>query len=119
MKLSTKPPVGTQDRDPAEFRRRQYLFAARRRVCQRFGYEEYLTPLVEDKAIYEAKSGDEVGSVELTRITNKDGELTNLAIRPELTPSVTRLVSSQYRQLPKPIRWFAIPNFYRNEKPQK
>lgn len=118
-KLSTSPVLGTADRDPQEFLRRQYLFSARRRVCQRFGYEEYLTPLVEDKALYEAKSGEDVWGTELTRITNREGELTNLVIRPELTPSVTRLVAKTYRQRPKPIKRFAIPNFYRNEKPQK
>jgi len=119
IKLPTSPVLWTQDRDPQEFLRRQYLFAARRRVCQRFGYEEYLTPLVEDKALYEAKSGEDVWGIELTRITNREGELTTLVIRPELTPSVTRLVAKTYRQRPKPIKWFAIPNFYRNEKPQK
>jgi histidyl-tRNA synthetase len=75
--------------------------------------------LVEHAAVYEAKSGEDVGGSELTRLTDRDGVVSDLALRPEMTPSVTRMVASQYRQLPKPIRWFSIANFYRNERPQR
>ncbi|USN57578.1 MAG: ATP phosphoribosyltransferase regulatory subunit [Candidatus Peribacteria bacterium] len=52
-------------------------------------------------------------------MTDRDGNISELALRPEMTPSVTRMVAARYPQLPKPIRWFSIANFYRNERPQR
>jgi histidyl-tRNA synthetase len=60
-----------------------------------------------------------VGGSELTRLTDREGNISDLALRPEMTPSVTRMVAARYPQLPKPIRWFSIANFYRNERPQR
>ena len=117
MKLSNQPPKGTADWLPAEFKIRQYIFSVWRQVCQRYGYEEYLTPLVESAEIYRAKSGEDVGGKEL--VTFKDLGGRELSIRPEMTPSVTRLVSQIYNSAAKPIRWFSIANFMRNEKPQR
>jgi len=90
-----------------------------RRVCLSYGFEEYLWPLVESTDIWKAKSGEDVGGSELTQITNRNWELDGLAIRPEMTPSVTRMVSRKWKEIDKPIKWFSIANFYRNEKPQK
>jgi len=115
--LSNQPPKGTYDWMPEEFAVRKYIFDTWRRVCQRFGYQEYLTPLVEYSNIYRAKSGDEVGGAELTVFEDRGGR--ELAIRPEMTPSVTRMVSKIYAQATKPLRLFSIANFYRNEKPQR
>jgi histidyl-tRNA synthetase len=117
MALSNQPPKGTSDWLPEEFKIRQFIFDAWRRVCQRYGYEEYLTPLVESAQIYRAKSGEDVGGKEL--VTFKDLGGRELSIRPEMTPSVTRLVSQIYEARPKPIRYFSIANFMRNEKPQR
>lgn len=116
-KLSNLPPKGTSDWMPEEFRIRKYIFDTWRKVCLQFGYEEYLTPLVEYAEVYRAKSGDDVGNKELTTFMDR-GER-ELAIRPEMTPSVTRMVSKFYDAAPKPIRLFSIANFMRNEKPQK
>ncbi|MCA9378995.1 histidine--tRNA ligase [Candidatus Dojkabacteria bacterium] len=115
--LSNQPPKGTSDWPPEEFRIRSYIFDTWREVCTRFGYEEYLTPIVESAEIYRAKSGEDVGGKELMFFQDKAGR--ELAIRPEMTPSVTRLVSQSYESLPKPIRYFSIANFFRNEKPQR
>ncbi len=117
--LSTKPPKGTQDRYPQEFQIRKYIFDTRREVCTQFWYQEYLWPLVESVDIRKAKSGEDVGWSELTQITNRDGEISNLALRPEMTPTVTRMVAKNYSQMAKPIRYFSIANFYRNERPQR
>ncbi|HRX63981.1 MAG TPA: histidine--tRNA ligase [Candidatus Absconditabacterales bacterium] len=117
--LSTKPPKGTQDRYPQEFQIRKYIFDTWRKVCTEFGYQEYLGPLVESVDIRKAKSGEDVGGTELTQITNRDGEISDLALRPEMTPTVTRMVAKNYNQLAKPIRYFSIANFYRNERPQR
>jgi histidyl-tRNA synthetase len=117
MALSNQPPKGTADWFPEEFQIRKYIFDTWRRVCVAYGYQEYLTPLVESAEIYRAKSGDDIGGKELMSFVDQAGR--ELSIRPEMTPSVTRLVSQIYDSAPKPIRYFSIANFMRNEKPQR
>ncbi len=119
MALSNIPPKGTSDRFPQEFTVRKYIFDTWRAVCKKFGYEEYLWPLVENAAIRRAKSGEDIWWSELTLITDRTGKISDLALRPEMTPTVTRMVSRIYLQEPKPIRFFSIANFYRNERPQR
>lgn len=115
--LSKQEPKGTSDWLPEEFKLRQYIFNTWRLVCRRYGFEEYLTPLVENSDIYRAKSGEDVGGKELLSFKDLGGR--DLSIRPEMTPSVTRLVSKIYNTSPKPIKYFSIANFMRNEKPQR
>lgn len=117
MQLSNQPPKGTADWFPEEFAVRKYIFDTWRKVCESFGYEEYLTPIVESADIYRAKSGEDVGGKELMTMVDRGGR--ELAIRPEMTPSVTRMVSRNYNSLAKPIRYFSIANFLRNENPQR
>jgi len=119
MALSNIPPKGTSDRFPQEFTVRKYIFDTWRAVCKKFWYEEYLWPLVENAAIRRAKSGEDIWWSELTLITDRTGKISDLALRPEMTPTVTRMVSRIYLQEPKPIRFFSIANFYRNERPQR
>ncbi len=115
--LTSQPPKGTYDWFPEEFRIRKYIFDTWRQVCTSFGYEEYLTPVFESAEIYRAKSGEDIGGKELMVFTDKAGR--ELAIRPEMTPSVTRMVSRIYEGASKPLRLFSIANFVRNEKPQR
>lgn len=117
--ISNQPVKWTSDWFPEEFKTRKYIFDTWRKVCQAYGFEEYLWPLVEDIAIWEAKSGEDVGWSELTKLTNKAWEISNLALRPEMTPTVTRMVSRVWKEIEKPVKWFSIANFYRNERPQK
>jgi histidyl-tRNA synthetase len=115
--LSNLPLKGTSDWFPEECAIRRYIFDIWRRVNRQFGYDEYLTPILEAAEIYRAKSGKDVGGKELMTMTDQAGR--ELAIRPEMTPSVTRMVTRIYRQSPKPLRLFSIANFWRNEKPQR
>ncbi len=115
--LSNSPPKGTSDWIGDEFKIRKYIFDTWRRVCLRYGYQEYLTPIVENAEIYKAKSGEDVGGKELITFFDKAGR--ELAIRPEMTPSITRLISKIYSTSQKPLRYFSIANFMRSEKPQK
>ena len=117
MKVSREPVKGTADWFPAEMKRRRYIFQVWREVCRAFNYQEYLTPFLEYAQLYRAKSGLDVGGVELTVFRDRGGR--ELALRPEMTPGVTRLVTRRYRSWPKPIRLFSIANFFRNEKPQR
>ena len=119
MALSNIPPKGTSDWFPKEFAVRKYIFDTRRSVCKKFWYEEYLWPLVETADIWRAKSGEDIWGSELTLITDRTGKISDIALRPEMTPTVTRMVSRIYAQEPKPIRYFSIANFYRNERPQR
>lgn len=116
-KLSNQEPKGTRDWLPEEFLIRKYIFDTWRRVCLRYGFEEYLTPLVESADIYRAKSGEDIGGKELVTFEDLGGR--ELSIRPEMTPSVTRLVTKIYASSPKPLKYFSIANFMRNEKPQR
>lgn len=115
--LTNQPLKGTSDWQPEEFAIRQYIFNTWRKINRQFGYEEYLTPIFESADIYRAKSGEDVGGKELMVTRDRAGR--ELAIRPEMTPSVTRMVTKFYRQVPKPLRLFSIANFWRNERPQR
>ena len=115
--LSKQEPKGTKDWLPEEFAVRKYIFDCWRRVCERYGFEEYLTPIVESADIYRAKSGEDVGGKELVVFQDLGGR--ELSIRPEMTPSVVRMVSKIYATSPKPLKFFSIANFMRNEKPQR
>ncbi len=115
--LSQKPPKGTLDWTPNEFKIRSYIFDKWREVCLSYGYREYLTPIVESAELYRAKSGEDVGGNELVTFLDRGGR--ELCIRPEMTPSVTRMVSKFYGTTQKPIRLFSIANFMRNERPQR
>lgn len=115
--LSNQEPKGTKDWLPEEFLIRKYIFDTWRRVCLRYGFEEYLTPLVESADIYRAKSGEDIGGKELVTFEDLGGR--ELSIRPEMTPSVIRLATKVYAASPKPLKYFSIANFMRNEKPQR
>lgn len=115
--LSNQEPKGTRDWLPEEFLIRKYIFDTWRQVCLRYGFEEYLTPLVESADIYRAKSGEDIGGKELVTFEDLGGR--ELSIRPEMTPSVTRMVTKIYAASPKPLKYFSIANFMRNEKPQR
>ena len=117
MTISNSPPKGTSDWWPDEFAKRKYIFDTWRSVNRQFGYDEYLTPMLESADVYRAKSGEDVGGKELMTMIDRAGR--ELAIRPEMTPSVTRMVTRYYKQSPKPLRLFSIANYYRNERPQR
>ncbi len=117
VQISNQPPKGTTDWFPEEFAIRKYIFDTWRKVCLSFGYEEYLTPIMESADIYRAKSGEDIGGKELMVVEDRGGR--ELALRPEMTPSVTRMISRRYESLPKPIRYFSIANFWRNENVQR
>lgn len=117
MNIDNTPPKGTYDWFPEEFAKRKYIFDTWRKVCTKFGFEEYLSPLTESVDVYRAKSGEDVGGKELITFEDKAGR--ELALRPEMTPSVTRMVTRIYESTAKPIKYFSIANFMRNEKPQR
>jgi len=114
MKLSA--PRGTRDFFPPEMAWRQRLLDAWRRVSERHGFEQVDGPVFESLDLYKVKSGEGIVS-ELFHFADRGGR--ELAIRPEFTPTLARMVAEKANALPKPIKWFATPNFCRAERPQR
>ena len=115
--ISKLPYKGCTDWYPEDIYIRNYIFDIWSRVAKKFGYEEYDTPLIEDANLYKAKSGDELGGNQLYSFVDK-GER-EIALRPEMTPSLARIVANRKNELNFPLRWFNIGRYYRYEKPQK
>ncbi len=115
--LSSLPYKGTRDYYPEDKRVQNYIFNTWRRVVQRHGYEEYGAPLLEPLEVYAAKSGQELAGEQTYAFTDR-GERT-VAIRPEMTPSISRMVAARRQELAYPARLFSIANFMRYERPQR
>lgn len=115
MAVSVKPYIGSRDFYPENITFRNWMFGVQAAVCRRYGYEEYAAPLIEPLDLYRAKSSEEIVSDQLYRFTDR-GER-EVAIRPELTPTLARMVAARLQELPRPIRWFNIGNFMRYERP--
>ncbi len=115
--LSTQPYKGTRDFYPEDFRVQRWMFENLRRVLARWGYQEYDGPMLEPFELYAAKSGEELVNQQLYWLMDR-GER-KLAVRPEMTPTMARMVAGKFHELPKPVRWFSIPNLWRYERPQR
>ncbi len=115
--LSTQPYKGTRDFYPDELKIRSWIFARMRRACGSFGYLEYDGPMLEPFELYAAKSGEEIVNQQLYWMMDRGDR--KIAVRPEMTPTMARMVAAKVNELPKPIRWFSIPNLWRYERPQR
>ncbi len=115
--LSKKPYKGCRDLFPELKRKQLYLFDIMRKTASEFGYEAYDGPMLEEVDLYLAKSGEELINEQIYSFTDRGERL--VAIRPEMTPTVARMVAQVHREIPKPIRWYSIPNLMRYERPQK
>jgi histidyl-tRNA synthetase len=107
---------GFRDFFPEEFALRRHIFEAWRRVASRYGFEEWDGPPLEPLELYTAKSGAEIVG-QLYAFTDKGGR--DVALRPEMTPTLARMVASRANGLKKPIRWFSIPQLFRYERQQQ
>ena len=107
---------GTKDYYPDDMRVRNWITDAWRRVSLRNGFEEFDSPIFEYLDLFTVKSGDEIAG-QLFSFTDRGGR--NLAIRPEITPSLARMVNARINALPRPIKWFSMPRLCRAEAPQR
>jgi histidyl-tRNA synthetase len=114
--MSTGALPGFRDFYPAEFAERSHIFAAWRSVARRFAFSEYDGPPLEPLELYTRKSGDEIVG-QLYNCEDKGGR--HVALRPEMTPTVARMVAARANALRKPVRWFTIPQLFRYERQQK
>jgi histidyl-tRNA synthetase len=115
--LSSQPYKGTRDYYPADKRIQNYIFAVWKRESMRFGYEEYGVPMLEPLEVYTAKSGQELASEQTYTFADRGNR--TVAIRPEMTPSVSRMVAARRQEMAYPARLFSIANFMRYERPQR
>ncbi len=107
---------GFRDFPPEELGFRSHIFEAWRRIARRYGYREYDGPPLEGLELYTEKSGSEIVG-QLYEFTDKGNR--RVALRPEMTPSLARILAGRSRALPKPIRWFSIPQLFRYERQQR
>ncbi len=116
-KLSTQPYKGTRDFYPEDMRFRRWMFGHLRQAVESYGYQEYDGPLLEPFDLYASKTSEEIVSQQLYWLVDR-GER-KMAIRPEMTPTLARMVAGKLQDLPKPIRWYSLPNLWRYERPQR
>lgn len=115
--LSNAAYKGTRDFYPEDMRVRNYIFETWRKTVESFGYEEYAAPMIEPLEVYTAKSGQELASEQTYAFTDRGGR--TVAIRPEMTPSISRMVAARRQELGYPARLYSIANFMRYERPQR
>ncbi len=101
---------------PEAFARRNHIFRLWRQTANAFGFAEYDAPVLEPLELYKTKSGDEI-EAQLFNFTDKGGR--EVALRPEMTPTVCRMVGAKANALKRPIKWFSIAEYYRYERAQK
>lgn len=117
MPLSTQPYKGARDFYPEDKRLQNYLFGVMHAIARQFGYEEYDAPILEPIELYMAKTGQEIVDEQTYLFEDRGGR--KVAIRPEMTPSVSRLVAGRRQELAYPLRLYSIPNLWRYERPQR
>lgn len=115
--LNTSAYKGTRDYYPEDKRVQNYIFSIWKKVAESYGYEEYATPLLEPLELYAAKTGQEIVNEQTYTFTDRGGR--TVAIRPEMTPSVSRMIAAKQQETGYPARWFSIANFMRYERPQR
>ncbi len=101
---------------PDDLALRNHIFRGWRRVAERYGFVEYDGPPLEPLELYTRKSGEEIVE-QLYAFEDKGGR--DVALRPEMTPTFARMVSARARALPKPIKWYSLPQLFRYERPQR
>ena len=108
---------GTRDFYPEDMAIRNWLYGVMRRVSESFGYQEYEGPFLESLELYAAKSGDELVREQSYVFRDRGGDMVTL--RPELTPTLVRMIAQRQQQLTYPLRWWSWGPFWRYERPQK
>jgi histidyl-tRNA synthetase len=115
--LSTDPYKGVRDFYPTDWAKMDAVFSTLRKVLHQWGYEEYNASPLERAELYEAKTSEEiVGEQTYTFVDRGERKVT---LRPEMTPTLARMIAAKRREIPLPARWFSIPNVFRYERPQK
>ena len=111
-----EPPSGTRDFHPDDMRVRNWLFGRFRETARRFAFQEYDAPVLEKVELYERKAGEEI-TEQMYNFTDKDGH--RVTLRPEMTPTLARMILSLGDRFLKPVKWFSVPQCWRFETVQR
>jgi histidyl-tRNA synthetase len=115
--ISTESYKGVRDFYPEDLYYRNYILDSLSRSAELFGYEQYDASILEPAELYRGKTSDEIVNNQTYTFTDRgDREVT---MRPEMTPTVARMIAHKRRELPYPLRWYSVPNMFRYEKPQR
>ncbi len=117
MKLSTESYKGVRDFYPEDQAIENYIFEVWSKTAESFGYSQYNASILEPTELYKAKSGEEI--VNEQTYSFKDRGDRDVTLRPEMTPTVARMIAGKRRELKFPVRWYSIPNLFRYERPQR
>ena len=117
MKRIIQSVKGTREFYPKEMAFRNWLYRNISQISIRYGYQEYDGPFLEQMELYAAKSGEELVKEQSFVFPDRGGNM--ITLRPELTPSLARMVAQKQHQLDYPLRWWSFGPFWRYEKPQK
>ncbi len=118
-KLSTDPYKGVRDFYPEDFAVQKYIFATWRTFAEKCGYVEYHASVLEPAELYKAKGAENEEIIRDQTYSFTDRGNREVTLRPEMTPTVARMVAARRRELPFPLRWYSIPNIFRYERPQR
>ncbi len=116
-KISLESYKGVRDFYPEDQAVQNYIFNTWRKVMESFGYLEYNASILEPLELYKAQTSEEIINEQLYLFKDKGDR--DVVLRPEMTPTVSRMIAAKWRDLPSPTRWYSIQNFFRYEKPQK
>ena len=115
--LPTDPYKGVRDFYPSDWARMEAMFTRLRETLTLWGYEEYSASPLERAELYEAKTSEEIVNEQTYTFTDRGDR--RVTLRPEMTPTLARMVAGKRRELAFPLRWFSIPNVFRYERPQR
>ena len=116
-KLSTEAYKGTRDFYPEDMAVQRYIFDTWSKTAESFGFARYDASILEPAELYRSKTSEEIVNEQTYTFTDR-GER-EVTLRPEMTPTVARMVAARKRDLSFPVRWYAIPNLFRYERPQR
>jgi histidyl-tRNA synthetase len=115
--MKIEPYKGVRDFYPEDQRIQNYIFSAMRRAVESYGYEEYNASILESTELYLSKTSEEIVNEQTYTFTDRGDR--SVTLRPEMTPTVARMVAARKRELGYPLRLYCIQNFFRYERPQR
>ena len=116
-KLDTSSYKGVRDFYPEDMFVLDYIKSVWHEVLQQYGFEHYNASILEPSELYESKTSDEIFNEQTYSFVDRGNR--KVTLRPEMTPTVSRMIAKKQRELSFPLRWYSIPNVFRYERPQK
>ena len=116
-KLSTESYKGVKDFYPEDMAIENYIFDVWKKTAESFGFKEYSASILEPAELYKSKTSEEIVNEQMFTFTDRGGR--EVALRPEMTPTLARMVAARRKSLKFPLRWYSIPNVFRYERPQR